>query len=242
MKVVILEDESIAAKRLIRLLEEIEPNLEIVGNYQSIADTASHLLEKGQPDVLLLDIHVLDGNSMELFKLLQIKSKVVFTTAYDEFAVEAFRKNAIDYLLKPIKKEELSEAIAKAMVFTSSAAQESIQPYKTNLLARFGSKVKNVEVDDIAYVHSRDKISYIHLHNGTKIATDFRLQDLEEMLDPTAFFRINRQYIASKHAIDQMVTHNASRFKVSLRPPIEDDIVISTEKTREFKKWLQDNL
>ncbi|MCB0648498.1 MAG: response regulator transcription factor [Saprospiraceae bacterium] len=242
MKVVILEDESIAAKRLIRLLEEIDPDLEIAGNYQSIADTASHLLEKGQPDVLLLDIHVLDGNSMELFKILHIKSKVVFTTAYDEFAVEAFRKNAIDYLLKPIKKDELSEAIGKAKVFTNPVPIDNTTPYKTNLLAKFGAKVKNVEVSDIAYVHSRDKISYIHLHSGAKIATDFRLQDFEEMLDPTAFFRINRQYIASKNAIDQMVTHNASRFKVSLKPPIEDDIVISTEKTREFKKWLQDNL
>lgn len=242
MKVVILEDESIAAKRLIRLLEEIEPGLEIVGNYQSIADTASHLLEKGQPDVLLLDIHVLDGNSMELFKLLQIKSKVVFTTAYDEFAVEAFRKNAIDYLLKPIKKEELAEAIRKAKVLTNPPADANANAYKTNLLARFGSKVKNIEVSDIAYVHSRDKISYIHLHDGTKIATDFRLQDLEDLLDPTEFFRINRQYVASKHAIDQMVTHNASRFKVSLKPPIEDEIVISTEKTREFKKWLQHHL
>lgn len=242
MKVVILEDETIAAKRLIRLLEEIEPGLEIVGNYQSIADTASHLLERGQPDVLLLDIHVLDGNSMELFKILQIKSRVVFTTAYDEFAVEAFRKNAIDYLLKPIKKEELAEAMGKAKALTKPLGEDVSHSYKTNLLARFGSKVKNVEVSDIAYVHSKDKISYIHLHNGIKIATDFRLQDLEEMLDPTAFFRINRQYIASKNAIDQMVTHNASRFKVSLRPPIEDEIVISTEKTREFKKWLQDNL
>ena len=239
MKVVILEDESIAAKRLIRLLEEIDSGLEIVGNYQSIAETATHLLEKGQPDLLLLDIHVLDGNSMELFKVASIKSKVVFTTAYDEYAVEAFRKNAIDYLLKPIKKEELAEAVDKVKMHNTPVAAVSTFRYKNNLLAQFGAKTKNIEVVDIAYIHSRDKISYIHLHNGMKIATDFKLQDLEELLNPEDFFRINRQYISAKKAIDQLVTHNASRYKVTLMPPIDDEIVISTEKTREFKKWLE---
>lgn len=235
MKALILEDESMAAKRLVRLLEEIVPSMEIDGIYNSIEETKDHLLNSGRPDVLFLDIHVLDGNSMELFKLVKIESKVIFTTAYDEFAVEAFRKNAVDYLLKPIKKDQLEEALEKVL---GSIQVQTESNYKNHLLAKFAGKVKQIAMEDIAYFQSKDKICYLFLSDGTKIATDFKLQDLEPLLNPSLFYRINRQYITSRQAIDQLISYHASRYKVSLVPPIDDEIVISTEKTRDFKKWL----
>lgn len=239
MKVIILEDEIIATNRLIRLLKEIDADIDIVATYSSIEDTANHLQNQAHPDLLFLDIHVLDGNSMELFNIVKIDSKVIFTTAYDEYAVEAFRKNALDYLLKPLKKDQLLEAVSKAKTLLSSQVQSSKSgAYKEHFLIKFGSKVRNIETSEIAYIQSKDKISFIYTHDGAKIASDDKLQDFEKVLDPSLFFRINRQYIAAINAIDQLNQYHASRYKVSLKPSIDDQIIVSTEKNRAFKKWL----
>ena len=157
MTALLLEDEIIASNRLQRLLAEIDPDLEIVATFTSIQETANYLFEAAvQPDILFLDIHVLDGNSMELFKLLDITSKVIFTTAYDEYAVEAFRKNATDYLLKPIKKDQLVDAISKAKPTTKAlipALPE--EQYKSRFLIRFGNKIKSIKTEEIASEHRR---------------------------------------------------------------------------------------
>ena len=240
MTALLLEDEIIASNRLQRLLAEIDPDIEIVATFTSIQETANYLFEAAvQPDILFLDIHVLDGNSMELFKLLDITSKVIFTTAYDEYAVEAFRKNATDYLLKPIKKDQLVDAISKAKP-TSKALIPALpeEQYKSRFLIRFGNKIKSIKTEEIAYIFSKDKIGFFFTRDGQKIASDYKLQDLEEMLDPQKFFRLNRQFIGHLDSIDKIKTHNASRLLISLKPAIDEEVIISTERTRAFKKWM----
>lgn len=241
MKAIILEDEIIASNRLKRMINEIDEEIEVLAAFTSIQDTASFLLElEEQPDILFLDIHVVDGNSFELFNILDINSKVIFTTAYDEYAVEAFRKNAIDYLLKPIKKDQLKEAIKRAKPGTEiKEAIPAEEGYKSRILIKFGSKIKSVKTEDIAYIFSQNKISYFYTHSGDRVPSDYKLQDLEEMLDPDLFFRLNRQFIAYIDSISKISTHNASRLKIELTPPIDEKIVVSTEKTRIFKKWIE---
>lgn len=240
MKAVILEDEKLASNRLLRLIKEVNPNIIVEKIFVSIRAIANYLIEnEDQPDILFLDIHVLDGNSLELFNIVEIKSKVIFTTAYDEYAIKAFRHNATDYLLKPIKKEELEEAIGRATVLSPiNLPQISSNPYKERILIRFGMKILSIKSNEIAYIFSKNKISYFYTFDGKRTPSDYRLQNLEKMLDPAIFFRLNRQFVVHFEAISSIKTHNASRVKIELNPPINEELVISTDKTRIFKNWL----
>jgi two-component system LytT family response regulator len=237
MRAIILEDERIAAERLKRLINEIDQEIDVVKIYDSLGELNKYLNENKGIDVLFLDIHVADGNSFELFKNNAPESKIVFVTAYDEFAVEAFRKNATDYLLKPIKKDELEEAIYK--VRNSLSKQEKADGGKTDrFLIRFGSKIYIVKKEDIAYIHSENKISYFIQKDGKKVPSDLRMQDILNELDENQFFRLNRQCISHLDSITDILTYTKARLKIKLNPPLNEDIVISTETTPEFKRWL----
>jgi two-component system response regulator LytT len=236
---ILLEDEKIAAKRLKRLITEVAKDIEIIAIYESIEETANYLMNNNQPDIIFVDIHVADGNSFELFNILEVKSKVIFTTAYDQYAIDAFRQNATDYLLKPIKKEQLAEAINKATPLYSSTKPNYSELYKNRFLIKFGNKLHSVKTTEIAYIFSKDKISFFYTFSGQRIASDFKLQDLEQMLDPKSFFRANRQFIIHIDSIVKMQRHEASRVILTLDPPIENMIIVSTEKTRVFKEWME---
>lgn len=243
MKAIIVEDEPIAARRLIRLLDNIEkPGLEVIKTFTSIEATAKYLLEQDHPDLIFLDIHVEDGNSFELFNLIDdLRSSVIFTTAYDEYATNAFRKNALDYLLKPIKPNELKEAINRKKIVKQDQVQilkSGNNAYKSRFLIRLGSKFQLVNTADIAYVYSENKLSYFVLKNGRKFPSDFRLQDIMNQLDPNLFFRVNRQIVASVESISEIFTYSKSRVKLKLNPSFKSDIVVSTDTTPKFKKWL----
>lgn len=238
---IILEDEVFARNRLARLIEEVRPELKIIGQFSSVEETAKFLMNLDkQPDIAFLDIQVEDGNSFELFQLVNIKSKIIFTTAYDEYAVEAFRKNAIDYLLKPLRKYELADAINKAKILNDNRFEFIDQEhYKNRFLIKFGSKLKSVKTDDIAYIHSKNKLSYFYTFEGDKIASEYKLQELESMLDPKIFFRANRQIIVNLDAIKEMSRIEASRIKINLVPSFDNEVVVSTERTKLFKSWLE---
>lgn len=243
MKAIIVEDEAIAARRLQRLIKEVsDDTIEILNTFESVADTATYLLENEPPDLIFLDIQVADGNSFELFNIIpQIQSEIVFTTAYTEFAPQAFRKNALDYLLKPIKKSELQEAIKKKRRLSKTqidGLRNNYTTYKNRFLIRFGAKIHVVKTEEIAYIYSANKISYFVLKDGKKTASDFRLQSLETMLDPVLFFRANRQIIIHIDSILEILTYSKSRVKIRLNPPYKEDIVVSSETTPKFKKWL----
>ena len=242
MKAIILEDEQIAANRLKRMLGEVDADIEVTQIFETIEETVSYFLHHGQPELLFLDIHVADGNSFEIFKAIDITSKVIFVTAYDEYAVDAFRRNAIDYLLKPIKIEELEEAIvrAKKSKIDINETIGSMQPESSRqrFLIRFGSKLYVVMADDIAYVYSENKISYFIQHDGKKIPSDIKMQDIIDMLETSKFFRINRQCIVNLNAISEIVAYSKARLKIKVSPTLNADLVISTETTPQFKKWL----
>lgn len=235
---VILEDEQIASNRLSRMVKELDPDINVTRVFESISDTRQYYSSVTEhPDILFLDIHVADGNSFELFSQIIIKSKVIFTTAYDEYAIKALRSDAQDYLLKPIKSEELSAALEKATRHIQRGSEISNES-KERFLFRFGAKLNSIKISDIKYIFSKNKISYFVKEDGQKIPSDYKLQELETQLDPNLFFRANRQFIVHINSINTIKTHTASRLKLTLNPSFEGNLIISTEKTREFKKWI----
>lgn len=237
----ILEDELLARNRLNRLIRQSGFKIDIVAQFDRLQDMAEYLIKsENQPDIIFLDIHVSDGHSFELFNVVDVKSKVIFTTAYDQYAVDAFRHSAVDYLLKPIKKDQLHEAISKLsrIDFSDLKGLSSNESFKKHFLIRFGKKLQRVQTNEIAYIFSKNKISYFHTYQGKVIASDFRLHKLEEELDPDCFFRANRQLIVHIDAINEIVRHNSSRLKLVLTPKINEEIIVSTERTKALKTWL----
>jgi DNA-binding LytR/AlgR family response regulator len=239
---IILEDEAIAARRLRRMLHDVYGDgLEVQHTFQTVADLGEHLTEHTHPDILFLDIRVADGNSFDLFDIVQVKSRVIFITAYEEFAIQALRKNAADYLLKPIKKHELIEAIDRASVNSGEQVEQirqDIDPFKKRFLIRFGGKLHSVPTEEIAYVYSEEKLSFFNLKDGTRVPSDFRLQQIQDSLDPEQFFRVNRQFLVHIGAIEKMLRYSRSRINLELNPPYPQDIIISTETTPRFKEWM----
>jgi two-component system LytT family response regulator len=255
MRIVIIEDEDAAVRRLVKLLKQVDPQHEVLATLDSIAATVQWLEENPAPDLLLMDIHLADGASLEIFKHTEIRSPVIFTTAYDQYAVEAFRLNAIDYLLKPIKLEDLTEAISRITRThaSSSAAQMAEQtmdlvqrltrsgliPATQRTLVKIGQTMKIVDLNESAYFYSQDKMTFAISKEGKRYPIDETLEQLEGRLDPTRFFRINRQLIVCIDAIEEMYAYSKSRVKIKLNPAFtQGDAIVSTERSPFFKRWL----
>jgi two-component system response regulator LytT len=254
MKILIIEDENAAARRLEKLLLEVAPEAEIVGRLDSVEASIEWFQANPQPDLILLDIHLADGASFEIFEYVRVKSPVVFTTAYDEYALKAFKVNAVDYLLKPIKINELGNAIEKyKQVFQTKAPeadysgllqtlrqQDGGKNYLRRMLIRFSNSLRLIDMNDAAYFYTKDKITFLVARStGKRFPVDYPLDKLEALLDPAVFFRINRQFIIHVAAIKEMHPYSKSRVKVDLDPPTTDlETVVSAERSAEFKQWL----
>jgi DNA-binding LytR/AlgR family response regulator len=241
LKILILEDELPAANRLRKMLVELRPEIEILDALESVEMSLNWLITNELPDLILMDIQLADGLSLELFSQTNIACPVIFTTAYNDFAIQAFRLEATDYLLKPLKKEELAEALARV--------EKRLQPQTINekikanfapqrITIKVGNTLKIIDFHEVAYYFSEEKITFAVLPTGKRYAIDFPLDKLETMLASDTFFRLNRQYIAQRSAIVQIQTHTKSRFKITLQPTVNQDIIISTERASVFKKWL----
>ncbi len=250
MKILILEDESLAADRIIKMLAQIDPEIEIVGEVKSIEEGTNWFKNNESPDLIISDIRLLDGLSFELFKKLEIETPVIFTTAYDQYAIKAFEVNSIDYLLKPIEKDKLSESIDKHKQRVAEnkfpadfgglyeLIQNQKRSYKSRFLIKVGQKIVAVPVEKIRYFYSQNKLTYIVTQDGRKLPTDQTLEMLEEQLDPKVFYRANRQVIVSFESIAEIHPYFKGRLKIDLDPALDLEIVISSEKTPEFKSWL----
>lgn len=250
MKILIIEDENAAARRLEKLLAEIEPEAVVLQRLDSVEASVLWLQGNPQPDLILLDIHLADGSSFEIFEHVTVTCPIIFTTAYDEFALQAFKVNAVDYLLKPIKTNELSAAldkykrVFKAVTQDYSALLDTLrkqtgQNYLRRMLIRFGNSIKLVDMADVAYFYTKDKITFlVSRSSGKRFPVDYPLDKLEGMLDPATFFRINRQFIINVAAIKEMHPYSKSRVKVELEPNTDLETIVSTERSAEFKKWL----
>lgn len=246
MKVLIIEDEILAAERLQDLLLSIDPAIEVVEMLDSIETTIQWLSAHPMPDLLFFDIHLADGSSFKIFQHVKITKPVIFTTAYDEYAIEAFQVNAIDYLLKPVKLQALQKAVEKyrewnkpnELDFQRLQAMMGDKLPEKRFLIRFGQTMKVVDIQDVTYFYTSDKITFLVGKNGKRYPIDYSLEQLAAIADPRKFFRINRQFIVNIDAIAEMQSYSKSRVRLVLQPPCDLDTVVSAERSPVFKKWL----
>lgn len=251
MKVLIIEDERLASERLINLLQELKPQAEIVGNVRSVEAGIDWFEKNEAPDLILSDIQLLDGTSFEIFEQQQPKCQVIFTTAYDNYAIKAFDVNSVDYLLKPIQKEKLATALVKLeeqqqlstaplidLAQIKALIHDRSTEYKSRFLTKVGQRIKAIPTKNIAYFYTQDKLTYIITFESQKYIIDNTLEDVDQMLDPKEFFRVNRKFLVHFDAVSDIHPYFKGRVKLGLKPSIDEDIVVSSEKTPLFKQWL----
>lgn len=257
MKILIVEDEDLAVKKLQKTLAGIEDTAEVIGVTDSITSTVEWLGSNPLPDLILMDIELADGQSFEIFNLTEVKSPVIFTTSYDEYALKAFKVNSVDYLLKPIQKEELQAALKKFKQVKKDYAaseekpainldslvkelQQKLQPkeYRKRFLVKHAQKLVSIEIDDIAYFYSDGRLNFFKSTDNKKFVVDYTMDELEAMLDPEKYFRISRSFYVSIDSVDQIHDYFGNRLILTLKPAVDKEALVSREKVTEFKKWM----
>ncbi|MBK9799690.1 MAG: response regulator transcription factor [Bacteroidetes bacterium] len=251
MNVLLIEDEEPASTRLKKLLASVSPELTVLETLVSVKSAIEWLTHHYHPDLIIMDIQLSDGISFDIFNEVEIKCPVIFTTAYDQYALQAFKVNSVDYLLKPVKSEELKTALDKYKKRFSdktspeidysvllSALSKNKGEYQKRIVIRYGEIIKTVEIADVAYFYTESKINFLYTFKNQRFSVDHNLDELEHILNPKEYFRINRQFIVNIKAIDKMVTVSKSRVKLTLNPPCEIETIVSTERSSYFKDWL----
>lgn len=251
MKVIIAEDEINAAGRLVSLLKEIDPDLEVMQIFDTVKRIKEWFLSHDPPDLIFLDIQLADGLSFEIFDTVSIRCPVIFTTAYDRYALKAFEVNSIDYLLKPLDKAKLIRSIEKYRNLTQYQtgekdlesfrnALEMIRGkyYKERFIVKYGEHISSVAVKEICCFFSESKIAFLKTFPGKKYVIDYTLEQIEDFVDPAVFFRINRKYILNIDGISDVIVYSNSRFKVTLKDFPEMDLIVARERAQDFKMWL----
>lgn len=252
MNVLIIEDELLAVERLRLLLKQYDPAIQVAGSLDSIEETVNWLQTKPHPDLLLMDIQLSDGHSFEIFKRVTLSRPVIFTTAFDNYAIDAFRHFSVDYILKPVTAEALAAAIQKyrslANVFSppnysdwADKLKEKFSPrFKDRFLAKIGSRTFFIQTDEIAYFYADNKIVYLADREGNRFIINYTIEKLEPLLNPYHFFRINRKMIIHSKMIDLIKPYYNNRLKISLRNVnLEEEIIVSRERVCAFKKWAE---
>ena len=258
MKVLIIEDEELAVKKLRKTLESVDSSAEVVGVADSIRSSVNWLEQNPTPDLILMDIELADGQSFEIFDKVEVKSTVIFTTSYDEYALKAFKVNSVDYLLKPIQKEDLQVALNKLKNLKSmygstngnsnplnvdslvKELKQKLQPkeFRKRFLVKHAQKLISIEVQDIAYFYSDGRLNFFKTSDNKKYVVDYTMDELEEMLDPDRYFRISRSFYVSIVSIDQIHDYFGNRLLLNLKPVVDKESIVSREKVADFKKWM----
>lgn len=252
MKVLIIEDEELAVKKLQKTLASVDPSAVVVGNTDSVQSSVEWLESHDSPDLILMDIELADGQSFEIFNLTEVKCPVIFTTSYDEFALKAFKVNSVDYLLKPIQKEELAAALGKFKKMAVNDGndvnldtlvkqlQQKLQPkeYRKRFLVKHAQRLVSVETDQIAYFYSDGRLNFFKTIDNKKYVVDYTMDELEDMLDPKHYFRISRSFYVSVNCIDKIDDYFGNRLILALRPEVDKEALVSREKVTDFKKWM----
>ena len=249
MKTIIIEDEQLAARRLETMVKAIDPSIEIIAKLESVTDSAEWFKTHEHPDLIFLDIHLEDGLSFSIFDQVKVNVPIIFTTAFDEYAIKAFKLKSIDYLLKPIIQGDLEKAIKKyrdwgekQQVVDLTELYKLMYVKKILYRERFsvvvGQKMKSIEVKDIAYFFSTSGITFVAMNAKSQYSVDQSLDNLMEELDPKLFFRVNRQYLVSLSSIANIHIYPKSRLKLELNPPVSEGIFVSLDKVPDFKKWV----
>src|SRR5687767_10057860 len=257
MKVLIIEDEELAVKKLRKTLESVDSSAEVVGVADSIRSSVNWLEQNPSPDLILMDIELADGQSFEIFDKIEVKSTVIFTTSYDEHALKAFKVNSVDYLLKPVQKEELESALNKYRHLVNrfppaneqqefnienlvKELQSKLQPkeFRKRFLVKHAQKLVSIDVEEIAYFFSDGRLNFFKTFDNRKFVLDYTMDDLEEMLDPAKYFRISRSFYISVESVDQIHEYFGNRLLIYLKPAVDKEAVVSREKVSDFKKWM----
>jgi DNA-binding LytR/AlgR family response regulator len=251
MRVIIIEDEKPSARRLLRMLDSINIKAETL--LHSVEEAIDWFQNNEHPDLIFLDIQLSDGLSFEIFEAIDIKSAVIFTTAYDEYALQAFKLNSIDYLLKPIDETDLEKAVVKYN--ERSPKQQSVtldfndiknllvnpidRTYKKRLSVKVGQHLKLINIDDIECFYSENKGTYAYTSDGRNYLLDHTLEQLEHELEPKVFFRISRKFFVNINAIKDMIHYTNSRLQIKLNTFNDQEVIVARERVKDFKDWLQ---
>jgi DNA-binding LytR/AlgR family response regulator len=251
MNILVVEDEKPASDRLVKMLLDRPEEINIVAVLDTVASAVEFLQTATQPDLIFLDIQLGDGKSFEIFEHVEVTSHIVFTTAFDQYAIQAFKYNSIDYLLKPLKKDELDFAFAKYKNQTSTPSPAvdfsdllkhfkttAEKEYKSRFLVKKGSRLLSVETDKVALIYTKDRIHYLKTFEGEDFFVDGNLDELELQLDPAHFFRANRQFILNYRSVGSVFAWFDGKLKLETQPKAFEDIVVSRLRANAFKKWL----
>lgn len=252
MNVLLIEDEPQAAQRLEKLVKAIVPGVVILAKIDTVKNSVEWLTSNPPPDLILMDIQLADGISFSIFDQCEVKSPVIFTTAYDEYALKAFKVNSIDYILKPVDEAELKAAIQKFELLTGSknsapdkmlesiglAMQMLTKKYKERFVVKVGEHLKSIEVSDILFFFSLEKTTFAQTKDGRKHILDFTIEQLDGLINPDRFFRINRKYLVAADSIQDMISYTNSRLKLVLKTSYDNDVIVARERVQEFKDWL----
>ncbi len=251
MNVILIEDEKPSARRLQRMLKALQ--VEVSTMLHSVEEAISWFQDNPHPDLIFLDIQLSDGLSFEIFETLKIKSAVIFTTAYDEYALQAFKLNSIDYLLKPIDEDELANAVEKykerlpqkqAVTLDFNDIKKLLvnpldREYKKRFSVKIGQHLKLINIDEIECFYSENKGTYLHTTAGRNYLLDTTLEQLENELDPQSFFRINRKFFVNINAIKDILAYTNSRLQIKLHSFSDSDVIVARERVKSFKEWLE---
>ncbi len=251
LRVLIVEDEPMAQANLSRTLQKYYPDLEIVGMTSSVSETVEWL-RNHSVDVIFMDVELSDGNCFSIFQQIDVKAKIVMTTAYDNYAVKAFEVNSVDYLLKPIEKEDLDRAVQRCRTsagitdisaLLSTFAGPQRQPdYRQKFMVRLNDKILPVSVNDIAYFLSEDKVTWMFTSDGSKYVLDQSLDILASQLDPSRFFRISRGCIIASSAVRSIIKLQGGRLRINAHPPYEPEIIVSRSRSDDFLQWMENSV
>ena len=249
MKVLIVEDEKLSAEHLALLLSRLEPDFEVVHISESVKRTIAFLESGMKVDLIFMDIHLADGISFDIFEKVKETAPIIFTTAFDEYAIKAFKVNSVDYLLKPIGKAELRASIDKFKIMSDKVKSDQSEKleetfniinrrYKNRFMVRSGEQIQSIPVEEISFLISEDGIVILVTKTGSRFALDQSLDTNEVLLNPEQFFRISRKVIINFDSINKIVAHLNSRLKIFANHLNEDDGIVSRERVGDFKLWL----
>lgn len=253
MQVLIIEDEPLAAEKLIKFLSAYDATIVISDTLASIETAVAWLKINPLPDLILLDIHLADGLCFDIFKQVEVKCPVIFCTAYDQYALKAFQLHSIDYLLKPIQYAKLEQSLNKMKDMQNrknrevsnqqiediiSLMKNQDPAYKSRFLVKLGTRIRTIKTSEIAYFHSHDKLNLLVTKEANRYPVDYSLDDLIQLLDPDFFFHLNRKLIIHIDAVKEIHSYFKGRLKLVLDPKLEEEIIVSSQKTPLFKTWL----
>lgn len=246
MKVVIVEDEVLSQEYLERMLQRIQADIEVVAKLDSVKSCKTFFAGLPQIDLVFMDIHLADGNAMDFLKDFPIATPIIFTTAFDQYALNAFKVNAVDYLLKPIDKNELEAAIQKHVRLSSQQQNELLEnirlltkgnAFKNRFMVKLGDSLSSIKTEEIHHFISEDGMVLLVTNQGKRFPLDYNLDQLEQIIDPTQFFRINRKVIIRLDAIQKVASYFNSRLRIHALQLSEDDAIVSRDRVGNFKEW-----